>query len=176
MPERRGPGGELRWRTQLPSAKQLVGRLAFAFVEVDPVQAFPGMASSRQLSGDISGAGVRCAAQLNRAGPCWTFWNRSTKSSISGSYSASWHEAEPAKRAGHPGAGTGGLERGILQDPHRRWLAPGLRDRAPAVRHRSAGHRRDRQPELVCDPPAWLWSRRSGRWRWHSRWRIGSPH
>ncbi len=48
----------------------LSGEQELAFVEVDPVQAFPGMASSRRWSRDIRGAGVRCAAQLNRAGAC----------------------------------------------------------------------------------------------------------
>jgi hypothetical protein len=97
-----------------------------AFVGVDPVQAFPGMASSGQWSRDIGGAGVRCVAQLNRAGPCWTFWNGPRKASSSGPYYASWHEANQAERAGHPGAGSGGLECGILQDPHRRWQVDGI--------------------------------------------------
>jgi hypothetical protein len=56
MPERHGPGGEWRWRRRLPSAKQLSGRSGIC--RVHPVQASQGMASSRQLSGDISGAGA----------------------------------------------------------------------------------------------------------------------
>ncbi len=73
MPERHGPGGEWRWRRRLPSAKQLSGRSGIC--RVHPVQASQGMASSRQLSGDINGAGVRCPAQLIRAGACWRFRN-----------------------------------------------------------------------------------------------------
>ena len=99
MPERSRPGGEWRWRS--PSAKQLSGLSGIC--RLNSVQASQGMASSRRLSGDISGAGVRCPAQPNRAGACWiwTFRNGPTKSSVSGSYNASWHEAEPAERAGH---------------------------------------------------------------------------
>ena len=94
---------------------------------MNPIQASQAMASSRRVSGDISGAGLRCPAQPDRTGACWRFRNGPAKSSVSGSYSASWHEAEPAERAAHTtGAGSDGLECRILQDPHRRWQVDGI--------------------------------------------------
>ena len=50
---------------------------------------------------------MRCLVQSDRAGACWTFRNGSTKSSVSGSYRASWHEAETAERAGHTTGASG---------------------------------------------------------------------
>jgi hypothetical protein len=67
-----------------------------------------------------------CSSIAQERAGCWTFRNGATKSSIRGSYNASWHEAGPAERAGRTGAGNGGLECGILQDPHRRWQVDGI--------------------------------------------------
>ncbi len=67
MPEWGRPGGEWRWR--VPSAKQLSGLSGIC--RLNSVQASHGMASSRRVSGDISGAGLRCPVQPDRAGACW---------------------------------------------------------------------------------------------------------
>jgi hypothetical protein len=67
MPEWGRPGGEWRWRS--PSAKQLSGLSGIC--RLNSVQASQAMASSRRVSGDISGAGLRCPAQPDRTGACW---------------------------------------------------------------------------------------------------------
>jgi hypothetical protein len=90
-----------------------------AVVEVDPIQATHKEWQALIDRAGTSGA-LACAAWFSpiaqeRAG-CWTFRNGSTKSSVSGSYNASWHEAETAERAGHTtGAGGDG------------WSAPSFR-------------------------------------------------
>ena len=90
-----------------------------AVVEVDPIQATHKEWQALIDRAGTSGA-LACAAWFSpiaqeRAG-CWTFRNGSTKSSVSGSYRASWHEAETAERAGHTtGAGGDG------------WSAPSFR-------------------------------------------------
>ena len=90
-----------------------------AVVEVDPIQATHKEWQALIDRAGTSGA-LACAAWFSpiaqeRAG-CWTFRNGPTKSSVSGSYNASWHEAETAERAGHTtGAGGDG------------WSAPSFR-------------------------------------------------
>jgi hypothetical protein len=69
MPERNVQGGEWRSRVRPPSAKQLSGLSSIC--RLNSVQASQGMASSRRVSGDISGAGLRCPAQPDHAGACW---------------------------------------------------------------------------------------------------------